>query len=200
MPQSHSGKLFLFRRALIGGLGLLGACSVGQARASSLEVLHADSLAGPMKEIKKAFDGRHQGVTIRLTSGVSKQLAERILKGDACDVFASSSPAKGIRQGSTMSLIWPGAGVTFIRVTGDKDLATDRTIRFLKNATALAGKAKLAQRIIDGAAVDPSKPTSVPDAIRAVKEGKATAALPITRRLSRPGMTWISSAFPPVLI
>jgi ABC-type molybdate transport system substrate-binding protein len=46
-----------------------------------------------MKEITKAFEGRHQGVTIHLTSGVSRQLAERILKGDACDVFAPSSPA-----------------------------------------------------------------------------------------------------------
>ena len=46
-----------------------------------------------MKEITKAFEGRHQGVTIHLTSGVSRQLAKRILKGDACDGFAPSSPA-----------------------------------------------------------------------------------------------------------
>jgi ABC-type molybdate transport system substrate-binding protein len=64
----RSGKRFVFRRALIGGLGLLGACSVGQATASSLEVFHADSLAGPMNEIKKAFEGRQEGVTIHLTS------------------------------------------------------------------------------------------------------------------------------------
>ena len=57
----RSGKRFVFRSALIGALELLGACSVGQATASSLEVFHADSLAGPMKEIKKAFEGRHQG-------------------------------------------------------------------------------------------------------------------------------------------
>ena len=78
----RSGKRFVFRSALIGALGLLGACSVGQATASSLEVFHADSLAGPVKEIKKAFEGRHHGVTIHLTSGVPTQLAERIRKGD----------------------------------------------------------------------------------------------------------------------
>ena len=89
----RSGRRFLFRSALIAGLGFLGVWSAGQATASSLEVLHADSLAGPLKEIKKAFEARHPGVTIRLISGVSKQLAERILKGEACDVFASSSPA-----------------------------------------------------------------------------------------------------------
>lgn len=62
-------------------------------------------------------------------------------------------------------------------MTGEKDLATNRTIEFLKNATALEGRPELAQKIIDGAAVDASKPTSVPDAIRAVKEGKANAAV-----------------------
>ncbi len=62
-------------------------------------------------------------------------------------------------------------------MTGEKDLATNRTIEFLKNATALEGRPELAQKIIDGAAVDPSKPTSVPDAIRAVKEGKANAGV-----------------------
>ena len=87
------GKGFLFRTVLIGGLGLLGVFPIGQATASSLEVFHADSLAGPMKELKKAFEGKHQGITINLNSGVSKQLAERILKGDTCDVFAPSSPA-----------------------------------------------------------------------------------------------------------
>lgn len=208
----RSGNRFLFRSVLIGGLGLLGACSVGQATASNLEVFHADSLAGPMKEIKKAFEGRHQGVTIRLTSGVSKQLAERILKGDACDVFASSSPAvieddllnKPMAGSGKIAASWyvifsanemvvitrkgnPAGvrhvadlakpGVTFVRGTGEKDLATNRTIEFLKNATALEGRPELAQRIIDGAAADPSKPTSVPDVIRAIKEGKADAGV-----------------------
>ena len=50
-----------FRMLLMGGLGLLGVVPFGQATAASLEVLHADSLAGPMKELKKAFEGNHQG-------------------------------------------------------------------------------------------------------------------------------------------
>jgi ABC-type molybdate transport system substrate-binding protein len=62
-------------------------------------------------------------------------------------------------------------------VTGEKDLATNRTIEFLKKAAALEGKPELAQQIIDGAVVDPSKPNSVPDTIRAVREGKANAAV-----------------------
>jgi len=206
------GKRFLLRSAPSVALALLGACVVAQAAASSLEVFHADSLAGPMKEIKVAFEGRHQGVTVRLTSGVSKQLAERILKGDVCDVFAPSSPSvieedllhKPIAGSGTIAASWyvifsanemvlitrkgnPAGikhvadlarpGVTSIRVTGKKDLATNRTIEFLKNATALEGRPDLAQKIIDAAAVDPSKPTSVPDTIRAVKEGKVNASV-----------------------
>jgi len=63
------------------------------AMAGAVEVFHADSLAGPMRELKKAFEEKNRDVTVNLTSGVSKQLAERILKGDACDVFAPSSTA-----------------------------------------------------------------------------------------------------------
>ena len=66
--------------------------------------------------------------------------------------------------------------VKFVRVTGEKDLATNRTIEFLKKAAALEGKPE-AQQIIDSAAVDPSKPNSVPDTIRAVREGKANAGV-----------------------
>jgi molybdate transport system substrate-binding protein len=68
-------------------------------------------------------------------------------------------------------------GVRFIRVTGEKDLGTGRTIEFLKRATNLEGKPELAQKIIDSAVSDPSKPTSVPDTVRAVKEGKADAGV-----------------------
>jgi molybdate transport system substrate-binding protein len=196
---------------LIGGL-ILGIFPVDRATAASLEVFHADSLAGPMQQLKKAFEGKHQAVTINLTSGVSRQLAERILKGDTCDVFAPSSPAVvdedlmnkkiagsgkdaaswyvvfsanemvvitakgnplGIRQVADLAK----PEVKFVRVTGEKDLATNRTIEFLKKASALEGKPELAQKIIDGAAVDPSKPNSVPDTVRAVREGKANAGV-----------------------
>ncbi len=185
---------------------------VSQASAANLEVFHADSLAGPMKEFKKAFEGKHPGVTINLTSGVSKQLAERILNGDGCDVFAPSSTAVlddalmnkriagsgkeaatwyvifsanemavitqkgnplGIRRVSDLAKL----GVKFVRITGEKDLGTKRTIDFLKQAAALEGKPELAEKIIAGAAVDPTKHNSVPDTVRAVKEGKADAGV-----------------------
>jgi molybdenum ABC transporter molybdate-binding protein len=189
----------------------LAALAAGAAKAGPVEVFHADSLAGPMRELKKAFEAKHQGVTINLTSGVSRQLADRILKGDVCDVFAPSSPAVaddllskkiagteqsaaswyvvfsanemvvittkgnplGIRQVSDLAK----PEVKFIRVTGEKDLGTGRTIEFLKRAANLEGKPELAQKIIDGAISDPSKPTSVPDTVRAVREGRANAGV-----------------------
>ena len=196
---------------LIGGL-ILGVFHVSWATAASLEMFHADSLAGPMQQLKKAFEGKNPGVTINLTASTSKQLAERILKGDVCDVFAPSSPAVvdddlmnkkiagsgkdaaswyvvfsanemvvitakgnplGIRQIADLAK----AGVKFVRVTGEKDLATNRTIEFLKKAASLEGKPELAQKIIDGAAVDASKHNSVPETVQAVKEEKANAGV-----------------------
>jgi len=67
--------------------------------------------------------------------------------------------------------------VKFVRVTGEKDLATNRTIEFLKKASALEGKPELAQQIVSNSVVDPSKPNSVPDTIRAVREGSANAGV-----------------------
>ena len=143
---------------------------------------------------------------MKLTSGVSRDLAQRILKGDACDVFAPSSPAVidedlmnkkvagsdkeaatwyvvfsanemvvitakgnplGIRQVSDLAK----PQVKFARVTGEKDLATGRTIEFLKRATAQEGKPELAQKIVDSAPADPAKPTNVPGTVNAVKDG-----------------------------
>src|SRR5229473_191263 len=182
------------------------------AMAGAVEVFHADSLAGPMRELKKAFEEKNKDVTINLTSGVSKHLAERIRKGDACDVFAPSSPAVvdedlmnkkvagsdrdaaswyvvfsgnemvvitakgnplGIRQVSDLAK----PEVKFVRVTAAKDLATGRSIEFLKRAAALEGKPELAQTILDSSVGDPSKPTPVPEVVRAVREGNATAAV-----------------------
>ena len=168
------------------------------AMAGVVDVFHADSLAGPMAELKKAFEAKHPGVTINLLSGVSKPLEERILKGDPCDVFAPSSPAVaddllnkrgaswyvmfsanemviitakgnplGIRHASDLAK----PDVKFIRVTGEKDLGTGRTIEFLKRATNAEGKPELAQKIIDSAIGDPATP------VRAVREGRANAGV-----------------------
>ena len=193
-------------------LAATGTLPATHAMAGTIEVFHADSLAGPMRELKKAFEEKNRDVTINLTSGVSKQLAERILKGDACDVFAPSSTAVvdedlmnkkvagsdrdaaswyvifsgnemvvitakgnplGIRQVSDLAK----PEVRFLRITAAKDLATGRTIEFLKRAAALEGKPELAQKIMDSSVGDPSKPTSVPETVRAVREGNASAGV-----------------------
>lgn len=193
-------------------LTLLSVLLVTGAMASDLNVFHADSLAGPMRALKKAFEAKHAGVTLNLTSGVSRDLARRILNGDACDVFAPSSPAVidqdlmnqklagsdkdaatwyvvfsanemvvitakgnplGIRQVSDLA----GPQVKFVRVTGEKDLATGRTIEFLRRSAAQEGKPDLTQKIVDSARVDPAKPTTVPDTVNAVKEGRANAGV-----------------------
>jgi molybdate transport system substrate-binding protein len=193
-------------------LAATGILPATNAMAGTVEVFHADSLAGPMRELKKAFEEKNWDVTINLTSGVSKQLAERILKGDACDVFAPSSTAVidedlmnkkvagsdrdaaswyvifsgnemvvmtakgnplGIRQVSDLAK----PDVKFVRVTGAKDLATGRTVEFLKRAAALEGKPELAQQIMDASVGGPSKPASVPETVRAVREGNANAGV-----------------------
>ena len=207
-----SGALSQLRAGLLIWFAVLGVLSATSAMAGNVEVFHADSLAGPMRELKKAFEEKNKDITINLTSGVSKQLAERILKGDICDVFAPSSPAvidqdllnkkvAGSNQdaaswyvvfsGNEMVVI-TGKGnplgirqisdlakpeVKFVRITAEKDLATGRTIDFLKRAAALEGKPELAQKIIDAAIIDPSKPTSVPETVRAVREGTASAGV-----------------------
>ena len=193
-------------------LAILSALLAAGAIAAELEVFHADSLAGPMRELRKAFEAKRPGVSINLTSGVSRQLAERILKGDACDVFAPSSPAvidedlmnkqiKGsgkdaaswyvVFSGNEMVIITAKgnplgilrasdllkSGVRFVRVTGDKDLATGRTIEFLKRASALEGKPEFAQKIVDSAVTDAGKARSVPDTVNAVRQGKADAGI-----------------------
>lgn len=194
------------------GLAALMAIPLGNAMAASFEVFHADSLAGPMRELKRAFEAQHAGVTINLTSGVSRELAARILKGDVCDVFASSSPAvidqdlfgKKVagtdRDAATWYVVFSAnemvvitakgnplaitkigdiawADVKVARVTGEKDLATNRTIEFVKRAAALEGKPAAAQAIIDKTPADPAKPTGVPDVVGAVREGRASAGI-----------------------
>jgi molybdate transport system substrate-binding protein len=207
-----SGTASPLRAGLAICLAVFGVLYVAPAMAGVLEVFHADSLAGPLGEIKKAFEAKHPGVTVNLTSGTSKQLAQRILNGDPCDVFASSSPMvidqdlmnKPVAGSSQAAASWyvifsanemvvitakgnplgirhvsdlAEPGVKFIRVTGEKDLATGRTVEFLKRAAALEGKPALAQKIIDGAPIDPSKPVTVSDVVNAVRGGQASAGV-----------------------
>ena len=199
-------------RPAIALLAAVGAFPAAVALAADVEVFHADSLAGPMRELKRAFEAQRPGVTIRLTSGVSRQLAERILKGETCDVFASSSPAvidedlmgKPVAGTGTLAATWyvvfsanemaiitakgnplgirragdlARPGLRVVRVTGEKDLATARTIEFLRRATAMEGSPELAQRIVDSAPADAAKPATVPDTVNAVRQGRADAGV-----------------------
>jgi molybdate transport system substrate-binding protein len=202
-------------------LGLMLALSAvsAVAQAADVQVFHADSLAGPMREVKKAFEARRPGANVVLTSGVSRQLAERIIKGKTVDVFAPSSPAVFDEDlmGKPITGTGPGSGqpaatwyvvfsanemviitakgnplgikhasdlarpgLRFVRVNGEKDLATGRTVTFLQRATAAEGQPALAQKIIDASPAslsEPGKPVSVPAAVDAVKQGKADAAV-----------------------
>ena len=184
---------------------------LSEGSAGTIEVFHADSLAGPMNKLKAAYIAKNKKASIKLTSGTSKQLAERIIEGDACDVFASSSPTviddlmKRPLVGSDQSgALWyvifsanemvvivekgnllgirgvedlAKPDIKFVRVTGDKDLATGRTIEFISRIAKSGGKPELAQIVINKNVNDPSKPTSVPDVVRAVQEGKANAGV-----------------------
>jgi molybdate transport system substrate-binding protein len=189
-----------------------GMLAVVPAQAGTIEVFHADSLAGPMKALKAAFEAKNAGITVNLVSGRSQELSERILNGDACDVFAPSAPsaidaaligkkvkamdrdaaswsvvfsanemvlitAKGNPKGIQKMIDLAREGVRFTRVTGDKDLATKRSVDFVRNVSVLEGKPELAQGIIDKAAVDSAIPRTVPQTIAEVVSGKADAGI-----------------------
>jgi molybdate transport system substrate-binding protein len=180
--------------------GVASLFAVCAASAGSIEVFHADSLAGPLGAMKKSFETKHPGVTVNLTGGTSRQLADRILKGESCDVFAPSSSAiaKELveKKAADWSVIFSAnemviitakgnpqnihkvgdltkAGVTFVRINGEKDLGTGRTIEFLKRAAAAEGTPDVAQKIVGSAMTA----NSVPDTVKAVREGKANAGV-----------------------
>ncbi|MDR3592318.1 MAG: molybdate ABC transporter substrate-binding protein [Negativicutes bacterium] len=170
-----------------------------------IEVFHADSLAGPMAGLKTAFAAKHQNIKINLTSGRSKELSNRILQGDTCDVFAPSDPQvvkdmigksvagkeaaswyvtfsanelvvitqKGNPLGLKQMSDLAGSGVKLARVTGEKDMATFRTMEFVKKAAAAEGKPALADEIIDRA----RKAETIPAVLQAVKGGEANTGI-----------------------
>jgi molybdenum ABC transporter molybdate-binding protein len=170
-----------------------------------VEAWHADSLAGPMQEMKRAFEVKHTDVRVNLTSGRSKELADRLLSGDACDVFAPSDPAviqylfgkkvggrdaaswyvvfsanelvvitrKGNPLGLKRMIDLGRDSVTLARVAGEKDMATHRTIEFIRRAAAAEGRLDSAQTIIDGAA----KEHTIPEVVKAVCDCKTDAGI-----------------------
>ena len=162
-----------------------------------MEVFHADSLAGPLTKLKQAFEAIENGITVNLTSGRSKELAERIFGGATCDVFAPSDPAVVPATGTDWSIIFSANEMVLItqagnprqlgkiadlaaprirlaRVVGDKDMATARSLRFIRQAAAAEGATDLAEAII--AATSVPAPT-IPDAVAAVTTGAADAAV-----------------------
>ena len=162
-----------------------------------VEVFHADSLAGPMKKLKQAFEESTANIKINLTSGRSKELAESIASGGACDVFAPSDPTVVSAVGASWSIIFSANEMVLItqkgnplqisrisdlakseirlaRVVGEKDMATFRTIAFIKQATASEGTSVLAEDII--AATHVKAPT-IPAAVEAITAGTADAAV-----------------------
>lgn len=68
-------------RAMIAlcSLGIGATLLTSNANAATLEIFHADSLRGPMQELKQAFEASNPGIAINLTSGTSRRLADRIL-------------------------------------------------------------------------------------------------------------------------
>ena len=199
----------ILRRLILLSMGLAMSLVAAAAHVGTLEIFHADSLAGPMRDLKTAFESDHPGVAISLTSGVSKQLAERIAKGERCDVFASSSPAV-IEQ----ELMKPATGahtaswyvvfsanemvvitaqgnprriarvsdlaapdLRFARVTGEKDLATQRSVEFISRATQREGAPERAHEILAKAPADPARAIPVPAVVEAVKSGAADAGV-----------------------
>jgi molybdate transport system substrate-binding protein len=76
-----------------------------------VKVLHADSLAGPVGELKRCFEKKFPNVEISAVSGRSRELAERIVAGDVCDVFAPSDPAVlqemiAVKVGNRAAVSW----------------------------------------------------------------------------------------------
>jgi ABC-type molybdate transport system substrate-binding protein len=149
---------------------LLSVVLVTGVMAADLEVFHADSLAGPMRALKKAFEAKHAGVTLNLTSGVSRDLARRILNGDACDIFASSSPA--VIDEDLMNRKLAGAG---------KDAAMSEEIR---NAATVPGTARNAKEatefvgfLLSAEAQSILKEAGQPPVVPAIRKGAVPAAV-----------------------
>jgi len=90
------------RGALLAISLVLAMLSVPTALAADLEVLHADSLAGPMRALKAAFEAKNTGVNVKLTSGVSRVESAKGGLGRVEGLFIPSSGGP--------SLPGPGAG------------------------------------------------------------------------------------------
>jgi molybdate transport system substrate-binding protein len=71
----------------------------------------------------------------------------------------------------TRELLRPG--IRMVRVAGEKDLATYRTIEFIRKAAIIEGMPEIAERIIETAV----KAHTIPEAIHALKDNEGDAAI-----------------------
>ena len=187
-----------------------------------------------MRELKKAFEARHAGVTIdahvrrvarprgphpqgrdpatssrrrrrRSSSRISWARRSPAADRDAATwyvVFSANEmvviTAKGNPLGFRQVADLARPDVKFVRITGEKDLATGRTIEFVKRATAQEGEPELAQAIIDRAPVRSGEADRRSRRRRRrASEGRANAASSTTRQRSPRAPTSTPSAFPP---
>jgi len=108
-------------------MAVIGA--VAGARAAEpgvLSVYAAGSLRAPLVEIGRAYEARHPGRSVRFTFGASGLLKDRLLAGEAADVFASanlehpdalaragrSGPVERFARNGLCALVRPGIEVT----------------------------------------------------------------------------------------
>jgi molybdate transport system substrate-binding protein len=80
---------------LLGGLalGALPASGLAQSTSATVRVHAAGSLRNALQDVAAAFKTQRPDTTVHLTFGASGLLANRILAGEATDVFASANMA-----------------------------------------------------------------------------------------------------------
>ena len=170
-----------------------------------LHVWCADSLAGPMEGLKAHFEAGNRGVRVMLTPGRSKELAERLLRGEACDVFAPSDPqvvkalfgkAVGGRQAACWYIAFSANELVIVTEKGNPyriKKAGDLVKKGIRLARVAGEKDMAADRTIEFIAratraeghpellrpiVDGAlKENTIPDVLAALKKGKANAAI-----------------------
>ncbi|MBI3726651.1 molybdate ABC transporter substrate-binding protein [bacterium] len=104
--------------ALAGCPGRSGSSREGE---TTLRVLAAASLAGPLREIATAFEEKNPGVRVQVSAGSSSQLERQLESGAACDVFVAAAPgpvdrlvAKGLLDGETRASVASNALVAIV--------------------------------------------------------------------------------------
>ncbi len=102
------------------------AAAMAQAAATEVSVFAAGSLRAALTEAGKAYEALQPGVRLRFTFGASGLLKDRLLAGEAADVFASANmehpqvllaadraqPVRHFARNTMCALVRPGLDVT----------------------------------------------------------------------------------------